>query len=289
MDKLKVAFLNFWPEIKDENIFLPILQKHFNVEINLTNPDVIFHSIFGGIEETKKYKCKKILFLGENHRSQNFGSDYSISFDPHSETNYRLPLWQFYLILRPELKNILFGPRINHESFDRGGSFVVSNPGNFFRNAFYDKMVSESSIKFYSYGRYKTNSFDLIKASQGRYWRDAKHEFFLKYKHKYAIAFENNAYPYYCTEKLMDAFLGGSLPLYWGDPKINEDWNFESFINVTKLGADKSYNIIKDMEKNNDLFVQMYKQPIFTDEQKEKHLSNINNFENWLINIIKNG
>ena len=45
---------------------------------------------------------KKILFIGENRRP--VGANYSISFDPHTETNYRLPLWQFYLILRPELK-----------------------------------------------------------------------------------------------------------------------------------------------------------------------------------------
>jgi len=287
MEKLKVALCNFWPEINDENIFLPILQKHFDVEITTNNPDIVIHSIFGGVTEAQKYKCKKILFIGENYRAKNYGSDYSISFDPHDETNYRLPLWQFYLILNPKLKDLLFGPRVNHEKFDRGMSFVVSNPANFFRNAFYDAVKSDSSIQTFSYGRFKTNNFELQRASQGKYWRDAKFEFFSKIKHKYNICFEHSSYPYYCTEKLMDAYLAGSIPIYWGDPKINEDWNKDAFINVGKLGTDNTIKLIKEFETNNHLFNKIYTEPIFTNEQRERHLNNIEEFENWFINIIR--
>ena len=136
MEKLKVAFLDFWPEFPDENIFLPILQRHFDVEITTNSPDVVIHSMFqvaGG--QTPKYKCKKIIFIGENKRAKNYGSDYSISFDAHSDTNYRLPLWQLYLILRPELKDKLFN-RSKHTSFEKFCSFTVSNPNNIMRNAF---------------------------------------------------------------------------------------------------------------------------------------------------------
>ena len=63
METLKVAFVDFWPEIKDEDIFTPILKKHFNVIEDNINPDVIFHSIFGPVKKSLDYKCKKILFL----------------------------------------------------------------------------------------------------------------------------------------------------------------------------------------------------------------------------------
>lgn len=285
MDKLKVAFLDFWPEIKDENIFLPILQKHFDVEITTINPDIIIHSIFGGMQETPKYKCKKILFIGENYRAKNYGSNYSISFDPHSETNYRLPLWQFYLILRPELQRILFGPRINYETFDRFCSFVVSNSSNFLRNGMFQQL--NAFQKVHSYGRYMTNDMGLIEASKGKYWRDAKFSFFNKIKHKYNICFEHSSYPGYCTEKLMDAFLTGSVPLYWGDPKIKEDWNEAAFINANK-GTDNAYKNIKILEHDNKWFKIIYEEPIFTDEQKNRHINNIANFEEWLLKVIRN-
>jgi alpha(1,3/1,4) fucosyltransferase len=281
MNKLKVAFLDFWPEIKDENIFLPILQKSFEVEVTKNDPDVVIHSVFGGMKETPRYKCKKILFLGENHRPKNFQTDYSISFDPHSETNFRLPLWQFYLILRPELKDKLFNRSNNRDSFDRFCSFTVSNSNNFFRNGFYDQLSFYKRI--HSYGRYNTNDMGLIQASQGKYWRDAKYDFFLKRSHKFSIAFENSSYPGYTTEKLMDAFLAGSLPIYWGDIKVHEDFNSAAFV-----GAMCKCNVIemvKTIDSDDVLFKEKYESPVFTEEQKNKHIQNMDAFEKWLISV----
>jgi alpha(1,3/1,4) fucosyltransferase len=284
MEKLKIAFLDFWPEITYENIFLPILKKHFDIQITLVDPDVVIHSIFNRMQDTPKYKCKKILFIGENYRAYSYPSDYSISFDSHSNTNYRLPLWQFYLLLQPQLKDILFNQRVNHESFDRFCSFTVSNPSNFFRNAFYDQLYEYKRVN--SYGRYKTNDLGLKQASEGRYWRDAKYEFFVKHKHKFTITYEHNTYPGYCTEKLMDGFLAGSLPIYWGSPSIDKEFNDKAFINVMKLGS-KTLDLVKKIDNDDDLFNTYYKEPVFTEEQKEKHLKNLENFEPWLISKIK--
>jgi hypothetical protein len=287
MDKLCIAFADFWPEWNLEDFISPILKKYFDVEYNNHNPDVIFHSIFNRMQETPKYKCKKVLILAENWRSSQFASNYSISFDPQSETNYRLPLWQIYCLLWPKLRERVFSHRLNYEKFDRFCSFIVSNPNNFFRNAFYEKLNMQSLGKIHSYGKFKTNDFSLIKASHGKYWREAKDEFFQQNKHKYSITFENNSYPGYTTEKLMDAFLVGSIPIYWGDPDVGKDWNTNAFINTMKLGINEAINLIKKMEVDNNLYMQMYTQPIFTDEQRERNANNIDGFENWLIEILK--
>lgn len=284
MDKLKIFFTNIWPEFKDENIFLPILQKHFEVEVTDKDPQVVIHSIFGGVGDAQRFKCKKILFIGENYRAAAYPHDYSISFDPHSETNYRLPLWQYYLILRPELKDKLIGTRIKPEAFDRFCSFTVSNPANFLRNSFFQTVNSYKRV--HSYGRYMTNDLSLQRMSEGRYWRDAKHEFFLKNKHKFCICFEHSSYPGYETEKLMDAFLANSVPIYWGSPTINKDWNKDAFINYMKLGAN-TMSTICGIDSDDSFVEGMFNQPIFTDEQKQRHIDNMNNFEEWLIDVIK--
>jgi len=283
MKTLKIGFVDFWPEINYENIFLPILKKHFDVEVTTNNPDVIIHSIFGGMKETPKYNCKKILFIGENYRAKNFKSDYSISFDLHDETNFRLPLWQFYLILRPELKDVLFNRSNNSESFERFCSFTVSNAANFFRNAFYDQLHQYKRVN--SYGRFKTNDLGLIQASQNRYWRDAKYEFFLKHKHKFVITYEHSSYPYYCTEKIMDGFLSGSLPIYWGDIRIGDDWNKRAFINSIDYKSEL-IDHIKKLDNDKSLFDSYYNEPVFTDVQKKRHIDNMNIFEEWLIEKI---
>jgi hypothetical protein len=282
MDNLKIWFADFWPEWKDEDFITPILQDRFKIVLDKNNPDVIFHSIFNKMHESAKYKCKKILYLGENHRPENFNSDYSISFDPCNEKNYRLPLWQVYLLRKPELKERLYNrKRWGEDQFKRWCSFTVSNPSNFMRNAFYQQLNNYKHVD--SYGRYLTTSKELLNLSNGRYWRDVKDEFFLTYPHKFTISYENSPYRYYCTEKLMDAFLTGSMPIYWGDPRVGEDWNKEAFIDFTK-----GFNLgqIKNMDKDWALYKQVYDQPVFTDEQKSKLELNISHFKEWLIKII---
>lgn len=281
MEQLKVWFADFWPEWKDEDFITPILNKHFEVILDRNNPDVLFHSIFNRMSETPKFKCKKILFLGENWRPEQFGSDYSISFDAHSKKNFRLPLWQVYLLLNPELKNRLYNRKNwKEEEFERWCAFTVSNPSNFMRNSAYSTLSQYKHV--HSYGRYMHNDLGLHEASKSKYWRDAKDEFFVKHPHKFMITYENTPYRYYCTEKLMDAFLVGSMPIYWGDPRVGEDWNKDAFIDVTK----GDINIVKDIDKDTKRFREIYSQPIFTDEQKKKLEDNFSNFENWLINVI---
>jgi hypothetical protein len=282
MDRLKIWFTDFWPEWKDEDFITPILSKHFEVVLDRNKPDVLFHSIFNRMSDTPNYKCKKVLILAENWRPSQFKSDYSISFDPHSQTNFRLPLWQIYLLLWPHLKDRLYN-RLNYkeEQFERWCAFTVSNPSNFMRNSAYQMLNDYKRV--HSYGKAFMNDVSLQKATEGRYWRDAKDEFLLKHPHKFMITYENTPYRYYCTEKLMDAFLVGSLPIYWGDTKVAEDWNKDAFIDVTRGDV----NIVKDIDKDIKRFKTIYEQPVFTEEQKKKLEANLSNFENWVINIIK--
>jgi hypothetical protein len=64
----------------------------------------------------------------------------------------------------------------------------------------------------------------------GDIWQ-RKRQFLSRYK--FTIAFENDIYPGYQTEKLYDAMLANSIPIYCGDPFIGEIFNPESFIDVT--------------------------------------------------------
>lgn len=288
METIKIAFVDFWPEWQDENFITPILQKSYNVIIDQNNPDVLFYSIFGNSHV--KYTCKKILYVAENIRypyNQNIrnniniafsSANYTITFDPHTETNFRLPLWQVFILRNTGYLDKLLN-RVIHNNFDRFASFVVSNSSNFIRNGMFSQL---SAYKFvHSYGKYMTNDYGLQNISSGKYWRDAKDEFFLKNKHKFAITYENTSYPYYCTEKLMDGFLAGSLPLYWGSPNVEDEFNSKSFINIIKYS--NPLNIIKKLDTDNQYFNSFYNEPIFTDTQKDKLLNNLSEFENWLI------
>ena len=135
-----------------------------------------------------------------------------------------------------------------------------------------------------------TNDFSLQNMTKsGDYWRPLKAKYFHDHSHKFSICYENTSTPYYCTEKLMDAFLSNSLPIYWGDSRSIEDFNEKSFINVHRLQKMETNLIdtIKRLDTNDKEFLDIYNEPVFTDSQKKKLEDNLGNFEEWLISIIK--
>jgi hypothetical protein len=48
---------------------------------------------------------------------------------------------------------------------------------------------------------------------------------------RFTIAFENSSASGYTTEKIVDAMLAGSVPIYWGNPRVAEDFDERCFIN----------------------------------------------------------
>lgn len=292
LPKLKIAFIDFWPEWNDENFITPILEKNYNIIIDNKKPEIVFYSIFGN--NNAKYKCKKILYVAENIRypynqtiRNNINTayrtaDYTISFDPETNKNYRLPLWQVFILRNPSYWNNLTN-KVQHDNFERFCSFTVSNPSNQERIYAFDKLSKYKKV--HAYGKVRMNDLGLKKASNGKYWREAKDQFFIEHPHKFSITYENTSYPYYCTEKLMDSFLAGSIPLYSGDPKVVIDWNSKAFLNIPKLGI-TWLEAVKNIDTNKELFQQYYNEPVFTEDQQKNHKNNMDEFSSWLIEKI---
>jgi hypothetical protein len=60
--------------------------------------------------------------------------------------------------------------------------------------------------------------------------------------YRYTIVIENCRLSGYFTEKIVDAFVTGTIPIYYGDPNINNHFNFNGIIN---LG---SFDFIKPLD-----------------------------------------
>lgn len=52
-------------------------------------------------------------------------------------------------------------------------------------------------------------------------------------QYKFVIAMENKQVEGYVTEKIINAFYAGAIPIYWGAPDINKYFNPKAFINVS--------------------------------------------------------
>jgi hypothetical protein len=78
-------------------------------------------------------------------------------------------------------------------------------------------------------GKSMNNMGSIDEKYTGSMW-ERKRRFLGEYK--FTIAFENDVYPGYQTEKLYDAMRADSLPIYCGDPFVGDIFNTSSFINV---------------------------------------------------------
>ena len=69
---------------------------------------------------------------------------------------------------------------------------------------------------------------------------------------KYHIVIENHIADHWWTEKLSDAFLGCTLPFYYGAPNINDYFSNQSIIKIDIDNPIKAKKTIIDSIKNNE-------------------------------------
>jgi len=116
------------------------------------------------------------------------------------------------------------------------------------------------------------NTFDTI--YKGSVW-ERKRQFLNTYK--FTISFENYVYPGYQTEKLYDAMLANTIPIYCGDIYVNQVFNTDSFINVPdyiKLNNSATVNLIEQYAQQDfrDIRPLYYHNPIDRVKRKLKSI-----------------
>ncbi len=75
-------------------------------------------------------------------------------------------------------------------------------------------------------------------------------------KYKFTIAFENQSYPHYVTEKIVHPFLVGSIPIYWGCPKITQMFNPAAFINCHDYSSlDEVVSRVREIDNDHELYL----------------------------------
>lgn len=271
MRKITIDFVDFWSGFNKENNFIyNTLKKKYDVEIS-KNPEYVFCSLFGK-EHIKYNKSIKILLIGENIAPDFNLYDYAIGF-------YDIKFDDRYLKY-----NILFDEKMVELALSREAkikekfcAFVYSN-GNLSskRREIFEKLNEYKKVD--SGGKYLNN----IGGNIGKAKQD-KINFQKQYK--FIIACENQSFKGYNTEKLLEAFASGGIPIYWGDSEINKIYNSKAFINCSNYKTlDDLKEKIIELDNNNEEYLKYLKEPVFNKEfsfQKEK-----DNLEKFLDNII---
>ena len=238
--RLKIAFFDFWPEFDPAaNFFVEILSARFELSVVDNDCDLAIVSVFG-TRHREARTARALFFTGENVRPPLDGVDMSVSFDRIDDPrHYRLPLYVMHAhdhvregATRHFCQSVLPPvPPIREEAAKRKFcAFLYKNPNCERRNAFFQMLCARRHVE--SVGWLLNNTGSVVKMG----WLP-KIRVFSRYR--FAFAFENAAYPGYLTEKILDAFQAGVVPLYWGDPGVLRDVAAGSFIDVSRYSSDE--------------------------------------------------
>lgn len=274
----------------EDNFITRVLKKKYNVKVS-DDPDYLFYSV--NSKNYLDYDCIRIFFTAENCIPDFNLCDYAIGFhNIQFEDRYiRYPLYlvdDFNAYEGDDYRNDLERALCKHqmlseiENKSEFCSFVVSNgDAAECRQKIYEALSNYKKVN--SGGRYMNNigSPVIDKLS-------------FQLKHKFVIAFENSSAPGYTTEKIVQAFSAVAVPIYWGNPKIDKEFQEGSFINchhygLTEQGEKSSIKKIVDevirIDSNDNEYRRMIAIPAFTkdndvNDKKEK-------FESFLYHIIE--
>lgn len=253
---IKVKFLGISEEIIKTTNLYKIMDENYQV-ILCDAPDFVF--AFEYCQEIVNYDCVRILILGENLRADFNLYDYAIGFDymEFEDRYYRIPLYVFQDNFKRALSkhtDYIF----NSQKEKAFCNMVVSNGNDSYpqRNDFYELLSTYKQVD--SGGRYRNNVGgpvpDKLKFQQ---------------QYKFTIAFENAATNGYVTEKLIDAWAAGTIPIYWGSPVVGREFNAKAFINCHDYpNFEKVLERVREIDQNDDLYQSIMTEPI-TDKQFE--------------------
>ena len=261
MKTIKIKFIGFWdPNIRCDNFLTGPLNEKYRFEIS-EEPEYIIASCFD--EAYLDYDGIRIFYTGENICPDFNIHDYAIGFDDidFGDRYFKYPLFCNREIYGKDIDAMLNKHlRVSELSKREFCSFVVSKGTGYVapeREIFFRKLCEYKKVN--SGGRFLNN----IGEPNGV---EDKLEF--QKKHKFSIAFENSSHPGYCTEKIVQAFAAGTVPIYWGDPNVGEIFNDDAFVNVHKYkDFDEAIEAIKRIDRDDELYLKMLSTPALNDPE----------------------
>ena len=273
MDPIRLAFTDFPGPFNPERI-LPLLKRRFTITLDQDNPDYVIHSVFG-YNFMKYDNAVRIFFTGENVTPDFNLCDYAFGYDwiEFGDRYYRCPNYQLYDQYKDLLKRRRSLGSAQSLSYDKIKfcNFIYTNGiGHPFRDELFHYLHSIKPVD--SAGAHLRNVNDEIGPAYKGDWTKPKVKFQKRYR--FTIAFENSSSPGYTTEKLVHALAADTIPIYWGNPLIDKEFNTKRFINCHEYTSlEEIVDHIMKIEEDPKLFKAILREPFFPNDQPPTGLS----------------
>lgn len=279
-----VNYINWWDINNPEEVwFSGFLRTHVNLRKKIN-----FYSVFGNSNYLKRrvgqeITAVNIFYTGENVSSTSISNahraygdhmlscvDISLGFDDYinDPKYFRFPLWLMYVFspdstyedVKKKVEEInTRESNIQNRYIDC--SIISRHDSNGIRTRVCDSLSDFFSIKYE--GRWRNNS-NLLRDK----YNDNKVDYLSHVK--FNICPENSNYPGYVTEKIFEAFLARTVPIYWGGGMSPEKdiLNQEAFIYWDD--SNDCYEKINRLHCNKKEYIDFISQPVFKDGADER-------------------
>lgn len=268
----KIYFSDFWSGFDVYDNFILNRLRDYDILVD-SQPDILFYSSYGK-HHLKYNNCVKVYFTGENDVPDFNYCDYAISFHPivFEDRHLRFPLYLLYDQCYESIRNKTAIPsELSNRKFC---NFVYSNSklADPFRAYFFYQLSKYKKVD--SGGKLLNNIGGAVNDKQS----------FIK-DYKFTIAFENSSISGYTTEKIVEPMSVNSIPIYWGNPNVDIDFNEKSFVWVKdKSSVNEIIDYIVYLDERDDEYLNKLSEPWLTDEQRKKNWGLL--FSSFLGNII---
>lgn len=250
-------------------------------------PDVLFFSVFANAHLDRRYdRCRKgkVFTCEENIRPPWHECQYAMTGDYSNDPRHlRLPIYvrairhvqdqPFYASLREPCPTLIKNPTTDWKTVlarkTKFCNFVYSN------EHWRDPRSSGESglelrIRFFELlSKYKrVDSGGKIQNNLGHQVQD-KVPFLEPYK--FTIAFENSSYPGYVSEKIVEPMFVHSIPIYWGSPEIDDDFNPQSLVIATGRRLSDVVDEVVALDSDDSAYLAKLEQPWFPDNVQNRY------------------
>jgi hypothetical protein len=206
---------------------------------------------------------RNVWWTGENTRppvQTKYHHFISFDQDPHGGKNTFFPLFYIEAVL-PSMGTL---ERVGIESFDSRSLLATRKKKETdfqsakFACAFINNPEPTRMAAIEELGKF--GQVDVFGAFSGKPVKSKKQ---IAKEYKFVVCFENDLYPGYVTEKLLDAYLCDAVPIYWGDLGSEEHINRDSFINLKDFASIRDF---ADFVGNLDeiAYQEIYSQPLLS-------------------------
>ncbi|MGO8928520.1 MAG: glycosyltransferase family 10 domain-containing protein [Limisphaerales bacterium] len=261
MRRIFIDFVDFPGLAREQNPFLPLLHRRFEL-VSSEYPDYLVFTHEG--HRHKLYSCTKIFYTQENYLANWRQCDYAIlSIKVNDPRAFHLPVYSLWCnaadLVRPAAIacDELLASKISFCAFLTG--YVDSTVR--LRTRFFHKLNARKRVD--SAGTALNNTgYNVRDREQRRAWLS---------RYKFYMAFENSSVPGWITERIIDAFAAHTVPIYWGDPTVKQQFNPAAFIDRRDFPSDEAcIEYILKVDADDELYRRYLAAPPFHQNRPNK-------------------